>query len=114
MRTMDPILSFLDLSPKRPCQPWIPAQVTFIGAENYALISVDAEVRIKFVPGGFETKFKETFAVPAELLLGSCFRKTKVFDIVISLPEFAMSMAKMQPGKFPREYEAGELVRIHE
>ena len=106
-------LSFLDLSPKNPVQRWTSAKVVFFGGDRYAMISVDAEVRIDFVPGGFETKFKEPFAVPSELLLGSSFRKTKLFDIEIQLPGFTMSMAKMHPGKFPRTIGEGEMVGIN-
>ena len=106
-------LSFLDLSPKKPRQKWIPVEVVFIGAEKYELISVECEVRIDFVKGGFETKFKEPFAVPSELLLGSSFRKTKLFDIEIRLPGMVMSMAKMHPKTFPRLIAEGELVGIN-
>lgn len=107
-------LDFLDFQAKPAPQHWTPVSVVFIGGDKYELISVATEVRIKFVKGGFETVFKEMFAVPAELLLGSCFRKTKIFDIEIRLPDFTMSVAAMYPGKFPREVVAGELVRIHE
>lgn len=106
-------LSFLRLTPRKKSPTWTPAQVTFFGAERYPLIKLDAEVRIDFVPGGFETKFKEPFAVPSELLLGSSFRKTKVFDIEIKLPGFTMSMAKMHPGKFPRLVTEGQVVGIN-
>jgi len=114
-------LSFLDWTPKKKYRPWILANVVFIGAQNYELIRVEAEVRIDFVPGGFETKFKEPFAVPAELLLGLRFRRTEtcrkhgtqIFDIEIQLPGFTMSMAKMNPKKFPRSIVEGELVGIN-
>jgi hypothetical protein len=105
--------SFLDLSPKKPSLKWIPIDVVFIGAEKYELISVEAEVIIQFVPGGFETKFKEPFAIPSELLLGSSFRRTKLMDIELRLPGFTMSMAKMHPTKFPRSVQVGELVGIN-
>lgn len=107
-------LSFLDLSPRPQSLAWTPVKVVFIGAENYALISVDAEVRIEFVPGGFETKFREPFAVPADILLGSAFRRTKIADIEIRMPGFVMSMAKMNPARYPREIVAGQTVRINE
>lgn len=106
-------LNFLDFSRKTPPVKWTPVKVAFIGGENYVLITVDAEVRIDFVPGGFETKFKEPFAIRSELLLGSSFRKTKLFDIELRLPGFTMSMARMKPEKFPRVVAAGEVVGIN-
>jgi hypothetical protein len=106
--------SFLDLSPRKKASKWTPAKVVVFGAENYPLISVDAEVRIDFVKGGFETKFREPFAIPSELLLGSSFRKTKVFDMEIRIGDvLVMSMAKMHPDKFPRSIQAGEVVGIN-
>jgi hypothetical protein len=115
---LTPDLSFLDLSPKNPVQKWTPAKVVIFGAERYVMISVDAEVHINFVKGGFETKFREPFAIPSELLLGSSFRRTKIFDIEIRIGHgqdvvFVMSMAKMHPNKFPRAVGEGELVGIN-
>jgi hypothetical protein len=89
-------------------------KVVFFGAEKYPLISVDAEARIDFVPGGFETKFKEPFAVPAELLLGSSYREATIWDIEIRLPGLVMSMASMYPKSFPRRVKVGQMVGIHE
>jgi hypothetical protein len=106
-------LSFLDLSPKKKATKWVPVKVVFIGGENYPLISLDAEAHIEFVPGGFETKFRDPVAVPSELLLGSSFRKTKIFDIELRLPGFTMSLARMHPKKFPRQVYAGEMVGIN-
>ena len=105
-------LSFLNLIPKKSPR-WTPANVVFIGGEGYEMISVAAEVRIDFVRGGFETKFKEQFAVPSELLLGSSYRRSKVFDIEIRLAGLTMSMAKMHPQKFPRVITEGGVVGIH-
>ena len=106
-------LSFLDLTPRTPVQRWTAAKVVFIGGENYELISVDAEVRMDFVPGGFETKFKEPFAVPAELLIGSSSREARIYDVEIRLPGFTMSLARMHGKKYPRVVRRGELVGIH-
>ena len=112
MSTLNMDLSFLVLATKQTPQ-WTPASVVFIGAEQYEMISVECEVRIEFVQGGFETKFKEPFAVPSELLLGSSYPRSKVFDIEIRMPGFTMSMAKMHPKKFPRAISEGELVGIN-
>ena len=110
---MTPDLSFLDLSPKNRPLKWTPAKVVIFGGERYPLISLDAEVRIDFVPGGFETKFRQPFAVPAEVLLGSSYREATIHDMEIQLPGFTMSMAKMHPGKFPRVVRQGEVVGIN-
>ena len=105
--------SFLDFSPKKKSPVWIPVKVTFIGGERYRLISVDAEARIDFVPGGFETKFRKPFAVPSELLLGSSFREATVHDIEIELPGMVMSMAQMYPKSFPRLVREGQTVGVN-
>lgn len=106
-------LSFLDLSPRKSSPTWTPVKVVVYGGDRYRMVSVDAEVRIDFVPGGFETKFKDRFAIPAELLIGSCFSETTIFDIEIQLPGLSMSMARMNPKKFPRVVRKGETVGIN-
>ena len=109
---MDKALSFLDLSPKHKVNQWIPTKVVFIGAENYELGRVRAEVRIQMVEGGFQTLFKAPLDVPADLLLGKQIKQAMIYDIELRMPSLTLSAALLYPGSWPRVIREGESVGL--
>lgn len=111
--TLNQDLEFLSLVPKPPTEEWVPCEVIFSGGEDYVLCSVSAEAMVEIVEGGFKTRFKTPFAIPAENLLGKKIRHGKVTNIELVMPAFTLDMRKMYPTTFPREITVGDVVGIN-
>ena len=107
-------LDFLNFKPRPTTDEWVPCEVVFIGGGDYVLCSVSTEAKVEIVRGGFKTKFKKPFAVPAETLLGKKIKQAKIWNIELVMPCFTLDMRTMYPDTFPRTITVGDVVGINE
>jgi hypothetical protein len=104
-------LSFLK-EPAPPASPYVLSEIVFLGAENYELYRLKADVHILSIEGGFKTRFRKPITIPAEVMMGKKRQPVTVADIEIRMPGMTLSMATMYPRTFPRVFTEGELVGV--
>jgi hypothetical protein len=108
-KSMD--LSFLTPVPK--LSEWVPAEIAFMGAENYELGKTLGEVKLVMIGGGFQTQFRRPIAMGTDELLGTKYEVVTIRDIEIRLPALVLSVATMDPSSFPRTFRRGETVGLN-
>jgi hypothetical protein len=87
--------------PKPRPQPWVQAQLQFIGAEGYVLGTKRIEVRIAPGREGICLTTKGRMSLNASTLLGSKIKVGKLYDVMVVTDSVTMSLAKLCPGMYP-------------